>query len=82
MSETRADWEKHKNYPPRWSWATWPERAGIVGIWIAAGIAGIVIAGGILLVVGESLDGVSRYNSEHRRCLQHATNGAEIEHCR
>jgi hypothetical protein len=35
-----------------------------------------------LLVLGDALDGISRYNSEHNRCLQKATNGLEIKQCR
>jgi hypothetical protein len=78
----RSDWEKHKNYPPAWSWATSPERAGIVAVWLASSAVALVIALGVLLVVGESVEGISRYKSEHDRCLQKATTGYEIKQCR
>ena len=78
----RSDWEKHKNYPPSWSWATWPERAGIVAVWLVSSAVALAMAFGVLLVVGESVEGISRYKSEHDRCLQKATNGYEIKQCR
>lgn len=65
-----------------WREKTWSERGQTV---LANALAGIIGAGmfvGALLVVGECLDGVARYKSEHDRCLMHATNGLEIERCR
>lgn len=80
--DERASWEKHKNYPPAWSWATWPERAGIVAVWIVSGVVGLVMFAGGLFAVGETLDGITRYKSEHARCLTKATSGLEIKQCR
>ena len=65
-----------------WREKTWGERGQTV---LANALAGIIGAGmfiGALLVIGECLDGVSRYNSEHDRCLKHATNGYDIKQCR
>lgn len=65
-----------------WREKTWVERGQTV---LANTLAGIIGAGmfvGALLVVGECLDGISRYKSDHERCLKHATNGYEIEHCK
>jgi hypothetical protein len=81
MSE-RAEWEKHKNYPPNWSWATWPERTQIVLAWTIASAIGLAMAVAALVVLGSIGDGVSRYNSEHERCLKNSTNGYEIRQCR
>jgi hypothetical protein len=82
MTETRADWERHKNYPPRWSWATWPERAVVLAVWITSAGVGAVMAFGIVLVLGETVDGIARHNAEHARCLKQAANGYEIRQCR
>ncbi len=65
-----------------WREKTWSERGQTIVAWVGALIVGLGMAVGVLLIVGESLDGISRYNSEHRRCLQKATNGLEIERCR
>jgi hypothetical protein len=78
----RSDWEKHKNYPPMWSWATWPERAGIVLTWVVGSIFGVGMFIAALAVLGSVLDGVSRHVEEHDRCMKRATNGYEIERCR
>jgi len=65
-----------------WREKTWSERAQTVFAWVIATIAAGVMFGVGLLVLGDALDGISRHNSEHRRCLQNATNGLEIEQCR
>jgi hypothetical protein len=65
-----------------WREKTWGERGQTVICWTAALVIGLAMFGGGLLVIGESLDGISRYNSEHNRCLQNATNGLEIKQCR
>jgi phosphate/sulfate permease len=80
MSE-RSDWEKHKNYPPSWSWATWSERAGMVAVWIVASAVGLAMAIGVLFVIESSIDGITQHIIEHDRCLKQATNGYEIKRC-
>jgi hypothetical protein len=65
-----------------WSEKTWSERGWTVLSWVLATIAGVGMFGVGLLVLGDALEGISRHNSEHRRCLQNATNGLEIERCR
>ena len=65
-----------------WSEKTWSERAQTAVSWAAAVFVGLLMFGGGLLVLGDALDGISRYNSEHNRCLQKATNGLEIKQCR
>lgn len=64
-----------------WSEMTWGERAEAAICWVVASAVGLAMFAGILLVVGESLDGVARYKSGHDRCLQRATNGLEIKQC-
>jgi len=82
MSE-RADWEKHKNYPPNWSWATWRERAVIVLLNIIAwGVVFPAMFIGAIWMFGMMIDGVAQRSEEHDRCMKHATNGYEIERCR
>ncbi len=66
-----------------WREKTWSERAQTVAIFVVA--TAVVLAMSffaLVYAVGPSLDGISRYNSEHRRCLQRATNGYEIQQCR
>lgn len=65
-----------------WREKTWSERSQTMLAWALATAMGLAIFGAGLILLGQSLDGISRYNSEHRRCLQHATNGLEIEQCR
>ena len=78
----RSDWERHKNYPPRWSWATWPERAEIVAVWIASGVVGLAMVIGTIFILGLMIENVGQYHEEHDRCLKLATNGYEIKQCR
>lgn len=78
----RSDWEKHKNHFPSWEWATPCERLMVIGGWTFAGLVGAAIGAGILFALGSSVEGVTRYKSEHNRCLQNATNGYEILQCR
>jgi hypothetical protein len=60
---------------------TWCERVKVgVAFVFVAGI-GIAMFVGAILVIGECLDGVSRYQSEHDQCLKQATNGYEIKRC-
>jgi uncharacterized membrane protein YidH (DUF202 family) len=65
-----------------WSEKTWSERMQTALAWVMAAIAGLIMFGVGILVLGDALDGISRYNSEHNRCLQKATNGLEIKQCR
>lgn len=65
-----------------WSEKTWNERAQTVVSWALAGAFGVGVFIGGLIMLGQALDGIARYDSEHRSCLQHATNGLEIEQCR
>ena len=65
-----------------WSEKTWNERGQTALSWIIAFIVSVVIFGTGILMLGDALDGISRYNSEHNRCLQKATNGLEIKQCR
>jgi hypothetical protein len=65
-----------------WSEKTWNERGQTALSWVMAAIACVIMFGTGLLVLGDALDGISRYNSEHNRCLQKATNGLEIKQCR
>jgi hypothetical protein len=65
-----------------WREKTWSERGQTVISWVLACIFGVVIFGTGLLMLGDALDGIGRYNSEHNRCLQKATNGLEIKQCR
>jgi len=65
-----------------WSEKTWNERGQTVLSWAIAIFVSVAMFGTGLLVLGDALDGISRYNSEHRRCLQNATNGLEIKECR
>lgn len=65
-----------------WSEKTWGERGQTVLCWIIACAICLGMCIGGLLVLGSMMDGADRYNSEHRRCLKHATNGLEIERCR
>ncbi len=65
-----------------WWEMTWTERGATVLVWAVSSVIGIGMFVGGLLVLGECLDGISRYKSEHDRCLQHATNGYEIRECR
>jgi hypothetical protein len=58
------------------------EHGQTVLAWVLASVIGLGMFVAGLLVLGQMMDGVSRYSSEHRRCLQHATNGLEIEQCR
>ena len=61
---------------------TWGERAQATLSGLAALVVSLIMAGGVLYAIGESVEGISRYNSEHNRCLQQATNGMEIKQCR
>ena len=65
-----------------WSEKTWSERSQTVLALAVASVVGLAMLVGALLVVGQSLDGVSRYKSEHDWCLKHATNGYDSEQCR
>lgn len=76
MDEMSRDWTQLL-----WREQTWSERIQNVIAWTAATITSFIMFGFILYILEESLDGISRYNSEHRRCLQNATNGLEIERC-
>ena len=80
--ETRADWEKHKNYPPRWSWAIWKERITMIFVGVISAMVGMIMFIGIILVLGLMIEGTERYNTEHDQCLKDATNGYEIKQCR
>jgi hypothetical protein len=65
-----------------WRDMTWRERLTSIAIWIGTTVGFLVVIFFFLVeVVGPSLDGIDRYNSEHRRCLKNATNGLEIERC-
>lgn len=64
-----------------WCEKTWSERSQTILANALAGIIGTLMFVGVILVVGECLDGVARYKSEHNRCLQHATNGYDIKSC-
>lgn len=64
-----------------WSEMTWPERLQAAISFSVACIVGLAMFLGALLVVGETLDGITRYNSAHDRCLKKATNGYEIKQC-
>jgi hypothetical protein len=65
-----------------WREKTWSER----GLTVVSSLLALVVCAGMfvggLLILGQGLEGVSRHNSEHRHCLQQATNGLEIEQCR
>ena len=65
-----------------WLEMTWTERGATVLVWIVSSVIGLGMFVGGLLVVGECLDGISRYNTEHDQCLKRATNGYEIKQCR
>ncbi len=65
-----------------WREKTWSERGQTVLSFLGALIVGVVIFGAGIYAFGESVEGISRYNSEHNRCLQKATNGLEIKQCR
>jgi hypothetical protein len=65
-----------------WSEKTWGERAQTVVGTIVAGIVGLAMFVGVLWVVGTIVDVQTDRISDHRRCLQNATNGLEIQQCR
>ncbi len=65
-----------------WSEKTWNERLQTMLAWVLALVLCLVIFVGGLIILGRSIDGIDRYNAEHRRCLKNATNGYEIEQCR
>lgn len=44
-------------------------------------VVGLVMVAGAVFVIGESIDGIAQYKSEHDRCLRNATNGYEIKKC-
>ena len=69
-------------YPPPLYLARWKELPGILLYYLAGAVVTFALLIGLLLLLGAMGDGISRYNSEHRRCLQNATNGYEIEQCR
>ena len=92
MTQTRAEWQAEQDERNRrtgswgfdpgmpWHVANWLERLGIVffhGI-MWGGVFPAMLIGGVLLF-GTVMDGVSRYKSEHDRCLKNATNGYDIE---
>ena len=65
-----------------WREKTWSER----GLTVLSSLLALVVCSGMfvggLLVIGQGLEGITQYKTEHRSCLQHATNGLEIEQCR
>ncbi|MBV5268994.1 MAG: hypothetical protein JZU55_02585 [Afipia sp.] len=65
-----------------WRELTWRERGEMILGWIIATAFGLALFGVGILMLGQMADGVSRYKSERNACLQHATNGLEIEQCR
>jgi len=65
-----------------WREKTWNERGQTVLCFIMATAIGLAIFIFGILSIGDGLDGLARYNAEHRRCLERATNGLEIEQCR
>lgn len=65
-----------------WGEKTWGERGQTALCWIIASAVGLAMLIGALFVVGASLDGVARYNTERDRCLKRAINGYEIKQCR
>lgn len=65
-----------------WREMTWGERGCMLLVWILATIFGAALFVAGIYLIGSSVEGLERYNSEHRTCLQHATNGLEIEQCR
>lgn len=91
----RAEWEAEKDterlrtgawgFDPGMPWhvANWRERIGIMFFYaIGWGVVFPAMFIGMLWLLGSMGEGISRYNSEHDRCLKHATNGYEIKQCR
>jgi hypothetical protein len=64
-----------------WREQTWSERAQTALANLLATVIGLAMFVGAIVVIGECLDGVSRYKSEHDRCLKQATNGYDIKRC-
>lgn len=64
-----------------WREKTAGERAQTVMAFAIASVVCLGIFGGGLMALGVTLEGITRYKSEHNRCLQKAANGYEIKQC-
>lgn len=95
MSITRAEWMAERDERNRrtgawgfdpgmpWRIANWKERAGIVCFqFVMWGVIFPTLLIVAAIIFGAIMDGVTRYNTEHDRCLKRATNGYEIRACR
>lgn len=65
-----------------WSEKTAGERVQTSIAFVIAIVIALGMFGGGLMVLGGAVDGMSRHNVEHDRCLKRATNGYEIRACR
>lgn len=64
-----------------WREKTAGERAQTALSFAIASVMCLGLFGGGLMALGVTLEGITRYKSEHNQCLQKATNGYEIKQC-
>jgi hypothetical protein len=66
-----------------WSNANWKERIFLGALYAFGwGVVFPAMLIGALWLLGSMVEGIGRHNTEHDRCLKHATNGYEIKQCR
>jgi hypothetical protein len=67
----------------RWREATWLQRLRMSVFWgVGWGVVFPAMLIGALWLLGSMVEGIGRHNTEHDRCLKHASNGYEIKQCR
>ena len=67
---------------PRWSDVGWKGRIGLVLFYIVGwGICFPAMLIAAIMVLGMMAEGVTKYKTEHERCLKQARTGYEIQQC-